>query len=334
MSLEEGCRVAVSTCMGVTEEDRAILVADEGSQSIGKKLKEILREITPHVRYFNLDIYGERPLSRLPDSIKSAAMDATVSFWTAAAVEGELETVRGPFLKAAVFDGRLAHMVNITEEIVEKALTGDYDRVEKFTKDFHAMVQGAEKIKVRTDRGTDLTAEVGKYKWVATTGILRDNGSWHNLPDGMVYTVPQSMEGTAVIDGTLGDYFEDIYSISQLEETPLVIEVEDGSPPTAGEIECDNEDIKADIEEYLSRHRCSSFVGELGFGTNPYIEELMGSMLVDEKSPGFHIAFGDPNQDMTMASWTCSEHIDMVIQGCDVWIDDKKVMEKGDYLIY
>ncbi len=332
MSLEKGCRVAVETCMGVTPKDHTLVVSDEGSKNIGEKLKDILLETTPHVRYFNLDIYGERPLKKLPLSIEKAAFDATAVFWTAKAVEGELENVRGPFMKAAIFNGRLAHMVNITEEIVETGLTADYNKVEKFTNKIQSMLKGVKEIKVKTDRGTNLDIKVGKYKWVATTGILRLPGEWHNLPDGMVYTVPEEMEGKAIIDGTLGDYFDSVYSLSTVEESPLKIKIENGKPPQYLELECANPDIEADIKEYMGRNQCSSYVGEIGFGTNLFLDRLIGSMLLDEKCPGFHIAFGDPNQDMTFAGWTCPEHIDMVIQRCNVWFDGKKIMENGKYL--
>lgn len=332
MSLEEGCRTAVETCMGVKPEDKAVIIADKDSEKIAKKLKEKILEITPHVRYFNLDIYGERPISSYPDTMEKAATDATVTFWTAKSVEGELETVRMLFLKSAVFNGRHAHMVNINEEIVKTGLTGDYNKVEEFTNTMHSKVKKVDKIKIKSDAGTDLEAEVGKYKWIATTGILHEPGEWHNLPDGMVYTVPQSMRGKAVIDGTLGDYFDDVYSLKRIEESPLKISIKDGRPPRKESITCDDKEIERDIREYIGQAECSSYLGELGFGTNLYVDELIGSILVDEKAPGVHIAFGDPNQNMTMAGWTCKQHIDMVMQNCDVWLDGEKVMEDGDYL--
>ncbi|MGM0404730.1 MAG: hypothetical protein ACQEQM_01140 [Thermoplasmatota archaeon] len=116
--------------MGVKPDDKAVILADNDSNKIAKKLKEKLLEIILHVRYFNLDIYREGPLDRYPDTIEKSATGATVTFWTARLVEGELQTIRMPFLKSAVFNGRHAHMVNITEEIVETGLTGDYNKVE------------------------------------------------------------------------------------------------------------------------------------------------------------------------------------------------------------
>ncbi len=333
MSLEQGCRMAVETCMGVKPEDRVSIVADGGSKRIGDKLKEIALDITPHVRFFNLDIYGKRPLKKFPEIIEHAARSSTVTFWTAKSIEGELEAIRGPFIGAAVINGRHAHMVNITEEIVKTGLSADYLKVEEFTKELYDTALKAEEVRIKTDKGTDLKAKVGKYKWVPSTGIVREPGSWHNLPSGEIYTTPTRMEGKAVIDGTLGDYFDSIYHYDLLQETPVVIEIKNGAHgPVMSKLECDNEQLRKDLDEYLHQHDCSKRVGELGIGTNIFIEGLINNILQDEKHPGAHIAFGDPNSGMTMANWNCGEHIDMVIQRSNIWFDDEKIMEDGEFI--
>lgn len=333
MSLEEGCRMAVETCMGVKPKDRVSIIADGDSKRIGNELKEIALEITPHVRFFNLDIYGRRPLKKFPKIIENAARNSTVTFWTAKSVEGELETIRGPFLRSAVINGRHAHMVNITEEIVNTGLSADYLKVEEFTKDLYNRALKAEEVRIKTEKGTDLKAKVGKYKWVASTGIVRGFGSWHNLPSGEIYTTPERMEGKAVIDGTLGDYFDSIYHYDILEETPVILEIKsDAHGAVLSKLECENEDLKKDLNDYLHQHDCSKRVGELGIGTNIFIKGLINNILQDEKHPGAHIAFGDPNSGMTMAGWSCGQHIDMVIQRSNIWFDDEKIMEEGEFI--
>ena len=89
MTLEEGCRVAVETCMGVGPNDRVVIVSDGDSMEIGRELRRAALEITPQVRFFNLEIYGDRPLSELPDLVEKETRDATVTFWTARSIKGE-----------------------------------------------------------------------------------------------------------------------------------------------------------------------------------------------------------------------------------------------------
>ncbi len=333
MNLEKGCRNAVETCMGVSEEDKVLIVCDEDSLSVGKALRDTIRDYTQHIRFFNLDIYGKRPLGQLPDAILETANASTATFWTASSYKGELETVRMPFFKAAINGGRHAHMVSITDEIVKRALTGDYVEIEKFTNKIHSLAVSADEVRITSEKGTDLICKVGKYKWIPSTGIIRGIGNWHNLPDGEIFTTPYAAEGTAVIDGTIGDYFDKEYSLAEVEENPVTLKITGEDPARLVDIECGNKKLKKEFEEYVDQNPCSRNLGELGIGTNLFIDGLIGNMLMDEKYPSAHIAFGDPNDAMTFAGWSCPEHVDMIIRHCDIWFDDTMVMEKGKYLI-
>ncbi len=333
MSLEKGCRNAVEICMGISSEDKVMIVCDDNTLSIGKTLDNYASKKTQDVHLFNLDSYGNRPLPSLPNFMRDIAMASTATFWTASSPKGELESVRMPFIKAAITNGRHAHMVSITDEIVEKTLGGDYRKVEKFTNKIYSLAKVAKEVRITTEKGTDLRCGVGKYRWVSSTGVIRGTGDWHNLPDGEVFTAPYSMEGIAVIDGTIGDYFDEKFSLADIQETPIELRIEGKDPSQLVDISCDNKELKEEIESYVDQNPCSRSVGELGIGTNIQIDKLCGVMLVDEKYPATHIAFGDPLGSMTKAKWSCPEHIDMLILDCNIWFDDTLVMEKGKYLI-
>ena len=97
--------------MKVKPEDRVLIVADEQSKEIGMTIRQQSLEITDRVRFFNIDrpSYGGRPIKRMPDTLKEAIRESTVTFYIASAQEGELETLRGPFLQLCVQIGR-AHV--------------------------------------------------------------------------------------------------------------------------------------------------------------------------------------------------------------------------------
>ncbi len=333
MTLKEGCKTTIETCLGLTEDDRVVIVADEQSEDIGLALRKASLEITPQTRYYKLELYENRPVSKLPEPIKKSTEKATASIWTAGVIKGELETVRRPFIKAALMNGRLAHMVGITKESMESAVAVDYNSVEKFTKKILGMAKRCDTFKVKTEKGTDFEAEVGVYKWVASTGIIRGVGSWYNIPAGMIYTTPSSMKGTVVIDGTLGEHFERKYNLSDIEEAPIEIKIKDNPKPEAVKVSCENKELEEDLKKYIGQHKCSSYIGEIGLGTNIFIEALSGKIVQDEKYPALHIACGDPEGDMTFAGWSCPEHLDMIVQKPDIWFDYKKIMEKGSYLV-
>ncbi len=333
MSLEQGSKTAVRTCMGIKQKDKITILSDEGSKSIGQALQEEAVKITRDIHFFNMEDFGDRPLGFFPEEIKESAKRSTATFWTAKAFEDELNSVRMPFCRTAIEGGRHAHMVGITEKVFTTGLSGDYVEIARFTEKVKDILDSVDTIRIRTERGTDLKAKVGKYKWVASTGLVRKIGTWHNLPDGEVFTAPYRMEGTAVIDGTLGDYLDNLYKPGHTEKYPLKLEIENKERPVLVKIECEDKKLEKEFRNYVDKGKNSRFIGELGFGTNLLCKSLMGNMLIDEKFPGIHIAPGDPIGSLTGAEWESSTHIDLIIKKCNVWAGEQQIMENGKYLI-
>lgn len=335
MSLEEGCKVAVETCMGITDEDKVVIASDEDSEEIGKCLRKAALEVTPQVRYFKLELYGKRPLSKIPEAIIEAARNATVTFWTGKSIKGELETVRRPFINAALIGGRHAHMVDIDKKIMENGMAADYHEVERVTTEVKNRLEDTKNVRVENELGTKLESYYHNVKWVASTGISRTQGHWINLPSGEVFTSPTDIKGKLVCDGVLGDYLGDMFHHKDLIDTPITVEIGKKDKERSGvlDLKCENEELLNELEEYFALHECSSWVGETGFGTNIFLDSLIDNMLQDEKFPGVHVAFGDPINSETYAGWTCPEHLDFVLTKCNVWFDDEKVMEDGEWMV-
>ncbi len=333
MSIEKGCHIAVETCMGVKNDEKVVIVSDDRTKNIGLGLEKAAFNITSKVRHFTLNKYGNRPLKKIPQVVKKSAHEADVTFWTPHSFDGELESLRMPFIKEALNLGRHAHMVNINEEIVRNSLAVDYDKISEFTNKLHEKISETNIVMVKNELGTELKATFDKYNWVESTGICHRKGQWINLPSGELFKPPTTMEGKMVIDGSVGDHLGEKYRHSDLVETPITIEVNTKERPQAVSVSCDNKELEKEIRAYISRHECSKYVGEVGFGTNIFLDSIIDNMLQDEKYPGIHIAFGDPIKETTNADWSCPEHIDMILMKCDIWFDDEKIMEAGNYLI-
>src|SRR6266550_504985 len=94
---------------------------------------------------------------------------------------------------------------------------------------------------------------------------------------------------------------------------------------------CERKDLQREFWEYCHTDENSDRVGELAFGTNLGLTEMIGVLLQDEKFPGVHLAFGDPYGSQTHADWKSTTHVDVLTRKCDVWIDDQQVIEKGRY---
>ena len=86
------------------------------------------------------------------------------------------------------------------------------------------------------------------------------------------------------------------------------------------------------LEKTLSGAEKAGFIiAEFGIGTNPGLR-LSGNLLEDEKVKGtVHIAFG--NSASMGGSNHAPIHIDCMIRNPDIYADDVKVMENGDWKV-
>ena len=184
----------------------------------------------------------------------------------------------------------------------------------------------AKRLRLETPGGTALTATFdAKYSWVKTSGLI-NRRYWSNLPAGEVFTTPASVDGIFVCDGTAGDYFGPKYG--DLRDTPLTLEIAGGRLQAAHSA---RKDLEREFWDYCHTDAHSDQVGELAFGTNIALNDMIGVLLQDEKIPGVHLAFGDPYGSQTGAPWKSRTHIDVLTRACNVWIDDEQVIGNGRY---
>src|SRR5207237_8225272 len=102
-----------------------------------------------------------------------------------------------------------------------------------------------------------------------------------------------------------------------LQATPMKLTIEGGR---LVRVECARNDLEKEFWEYCHTDENSDRVGELAFGTNLGLSELIGILLQDEKFPGVHIAFGDPYGSQTHADWQSRTHVHVLTRRRDVWI--------------
>jgi leucyl aminopeptidase (aminopeptidase T) len=204
---------------------------------------------------------------------------------------------------------RYAHMVGVTPQIMRQGMRADYRMVDRLSDKLRERMLRAEKLTVKTEAGTEIAAHFDRgLDWVKTSGLISPR-YWSNLPAGEVFTTPATVDGRFVCDATAGDHFNGKYG--DLQTTPLVLEKE--------------------FWEYCHTDENSDRVGELAFGTNLGLSEMIGILLQDEKFPGVHIAFGDPYGSQTHANWKSKTHVDVLTRNCDVWIDEDQIIGKGQY---
>jgi len=221
---------------------------------------------------------------------------------------------------------RYAHMVGVTPEIMQQGMRADYRMVDRLSDKLRDRMLRAETLTVKTEAGTKFAAHFDRgLDWVKTSGLISPR-YWSNLPAGEVFTTPATVDGTFVCDATAGDHFNGKYG--DLQRTPLTLEIKGAR---LRNVACDRKDLEQEFWDYCHTDENSDRVGELAFGTNLGLSEMIGILLQDEKFPGVHIAFGDPYGSQTHANWKSRTHVDVLTRNCDVWIDQDQIISKGRY---
>ena len=322
-----GARNAIGTCLDVKADERVALIADEASRPVAASLEHALQESGARAECLLIESVAERPMTAAPAEVIGALERADVGILCVQPREGELAARMAIVSTVERRRIRYAHMVGVTPRIMCEGMRTDYRLVDRLSQELCDRMESAQTLSVRTAGGTAFTARFDpSHAWVKTSGLINPR-YWSNLPAGEVFTTPLSVDGVFVCDGTAGDYFNAKYG--SLDETPLVLELRQGRLVSA---RSDRGDLQQDFWAYCHTDANSDRVGELAFGTNLGLREMIGVLLQDEKVPGVHIAFGDPYGSQTHADWKSRTHVDVLTRGCDVWIDDDQVIAGGRYL--
>jgi aminopeptidase len=324
--LAPGARNAVEVCLAIKAADRVALVADEPSREIAASLAAALDRVAASWEGVLIERVAPRPLTAAPPAVVEALERADAGILCMQPRQGELPCRMEIVSVVERRRIRYAHMIGVTPEIMRQGMRADYRLVDELSERLCSRMRHARGLRVETRSGTSFAATFdSRLAWVKTSGLI-NRRYWSNLPAGEVFTTPASVDGVFVCDGTAGDYFGAKYG--DLRETPLLLEIAGGRLRAA---RCARADLEREFWDYCHTDAASDRVGELAFGTNIALDDMIGVLLQDEKIPGVHLAFGDPYGSQTGAAWKSRTHIDVLTRTCDVWIDDEQVIESGRY---
>jgi aminopeptidase len=307
-TIEQGVKQAVENCLKIQAGENVVIITDQKTLEVGSAFQKAIDKITDEIQFFVMEDFGQRPID-FPHAIESAISIADVSIYAAQGAEGELQSFRRFMIEAVEANKKLrhAHMIGITPQIMRDGMCSDYREIQRISRLVYDKVKDAGKIRVVTEKGGDFLAEFSPgYKWIISDGDITPS-LWHNLPDGEVLTSPVNCNGMVVIDGCLGDFFDERYaSLELIKELTTYI---------------------FDTDENSDR------IGEFAIGTNTGLTKLIYNILQDEKFPGVHIAFGSPCPTRTGAHWDSKAHVDGVIKNPTIYVDGEIIMNKGRFCI-
>jgi aminopeptidase len=324
--LMPGAKNAVETCLSVKRGEHVALIADEASRSVAASLAAALDTCSAPYTGLLLEDFGPRPMKAAPPLVLEALETADVGIMCMTPQTGELGARMAIVKIVERRQIRYAHMVGVTPQIMQQGMRSDYRLIDRLSDKLRERMLRAQTLRVQSSAGTDIAAHFDRgLDWVKTSGV----GSpryWSNLPAGEVFTTPATVDGTFVCDATAGDHFNGKYG--DLQPTPMTLTIENAR---LVKVECERKDLEQEFWEYCHTDENSDRVGELAFGTNLGLSEMIGILLQDEKFPGVHLAFGDPYGSQTHADWKSRTHVDVLTRNCDVWIDSDQIINKGKY---
>ena len=324
--LMPGARNAVETCLAVKPHEHVALIADEASRAVAASLASALDDVHAAYTALMLEDFGPRPMKAAPAPVLEALEKADVGVLCMNPQTGELGARMAIVKIVERRQIRYAHMVGVTPEIMQQGMRADYKMVDRLSDRLRERMLRAETLTVKTEAGTSFAAHFDRgLDWVKTSGLISPR-YWSNLPAGEVFTTPATVDGTFICDASAGDHFCGKYG--DLQSTPMKLTI--AGARLVG-VECERKDLEKEFWDYCHTDENSDRVGELAFGTNLGLSEMIGILLQDEKFPGVHIAFGDPYGSQTHADWKSRTHVDVLTRKCDVWIDEDQIISKGHY---
>lgn len=162
---------------------------------------------------------------------------------------------------------------------------------------------------------TDLSISYGGNKWHIENGLC-------NIPDGEIYVTPK----WETVNGHI--YFEFPATIGGKVINGLRLHFQDGIA-----VEATSDNNQDYLNKILDTDDCSRRIGELAFGTNPFIDICTTDILIDEKMGGtMHIAMGRPYD----GSYYSALHWDIVKDTrtrTKVYLDGNLIFEDGKFFI-
>ncbi|ESS09223.1 MAG: leucyl aminopeptidase (aminopeptidase T) [uncultured archaeon A07HN63] len=277
--LREAAQTALTQCLDLGSEETCLIVTDDKRERIGETLYAEASEITDDpviVRYPPGPQHGAEP----PEPV-AAGLETADVFLAPTTKSISHTRARGDACEAGA---RGATLPGIRESVFVTGLDADYETIADHSETLHEQVRDADEIRVTSPQGTDITVEVGDREWLLDTGIVHDDGGFSNLPAGEIFVSPESANGTYVVDGTMRPH-------GLLDDgQQLTFEVEDGYVT-----DISDDEIRDQIETAAEEAGQAAYnLAELGIGTNVGVDDLVGSVLLDEKAAGtVHLAIGD-----------------------------------------
>lgn len=335
-SLHTASRTVLTRCLGLPGGANLVVFADETTLSTALLLIEQADalEMQPLLAYFGTATQRRLGTQPLQAGLQLAVREADAVLVCLSGAPASYE-FRNAVREFAYNAGRkVGHMPGIDEATLLLADVNYEELIQHCELLATALLQSNSLTIKTTDAAGGqhclvVPLDPGTLLPITSDGIIQ-KGSWGNIPSGETYIAPApfSGDGSIVINGSIRNYVmvagEEL--VFYFERGQLVRWEPEDSPAARHFVTEAVECAQAQGDANWSQ------LGEVGLGANPRVDQLTGSMLLDEKKYGTaHIALGD-NTDMG-GQVKSNIHYDMVTLRPEVAVDGRVIIRDGHLVL-
>jgi len=279
LELMQSANRLVNDVIGLKKTESVLIVTDAAKLNVGRAFALVCRGIGNETVLAIMPATGEHG-NEPPKTIAAAMKAADVVF---APTTHALTHTRAR-LDAYAAGTRVVILRGVDEDMMIKgAMTVDFKALKETTAGVARALRRAEKVKVTSPAGTNVTFSIGGRKVFTLDGYFQEAMGFAALPGGEVPTSPEegTVNGTIVFDHSMD-------GIGRLRR-PLKLEVKDGRVVS---VTGDSEHTSF-IDHIFENDRNARNIAEFAIGTNPKAR-LTGNLAEDKKRLGtVHFAIGD-----------------------------------------
>jgi aminopeptidase len=324
-ALRRGARNAVRSCLSIGADDVATRICDDASLTVAAALFAEIQDAGARCHAFILERRAPRPIVGLPAEIGRALKLSKASIYTVHPKEGEYEHRKELIGMVAPLKLRHAHMIRITEDAMMQGMLSDYRRVAKLNAIVRERLARAKEIRVTSATGTDVRVTLDPSEPMYCAAGVIAPGEWANLPNGEVYTVPATVDGVYVCDGTVPS--EEKFDRIELSRRPLRIEMAGGR---LAKIDGGPGKLANGILATVRSGKNVDRIGMFAVGTNFELLMPIGDASQDMFIPGAYFSLGRPVATGN-AAWTSTCQLSFSGRKTCLVVDGDTLVDAGRY---
>jgi leucyl aminopeptidase (aminopeptidase T) len=204
------------------------------------------------------------------------------------------------------------------------SISVDYAAVAQQTKIIAGVLTRANRARIVTPAGTDLSFSLKGRSGREDNGMYVKPGRWGNLPAGEAYIAPVEGSGEGKLVITKGWHPGLKADMALHFRQGEVFEIHGG-----GEVGSQLRQILG-LGPRFSRKNLRCNLAELGIGTNPKARRVDITIEAEKIKGTLHIGIGDSSH---MGGKVIADyHQDFVVNAPDLYLDEEKAMDKGNWL--